>query len=162
MHLIHLIAVMLAPLMVLAGCEGFFSFESPCSVPEDAAEFSQFYGPWLNVPLPASAQNFAARCTGWMDHQEFWLQFDIAPDDLAALQTGLSSAWGEDRVVWRENGTLLDSQKGRMSRLVTDSMIARMRSYVVGVDQTFGNLIVVVNTSDPNSYRVFLYVFRSF
>lgn len=162
MRLIRWMAVMLVAAVALTGCEGLFSFESPCDVPQDAAAFSELYEPWLNVPLPASAHHFAARCSRWMDHHEFWLQFDITPDDLATLQTDLTQAWGAGRLIWQANAPLTDAQQSRMRRIVTERMIERMRSYVVGFDKHLDNLITVVDTSNPNAYRVFLYVFRSF
>jgi hypothetical protein len=153
MPLIRLIALVGAALVMLAGCEGLFSLESPCDVPQD--DFA-FYEQWLGVKLPESTTNFTARCSRWMDHHEFWMQFDIAPDNLDALQSGMP-----DRMTWQADAPLTEAQMERMRRLINSRMVDGMSSYVLGVDQ-FNNYIALANTSDPAAYRVFLYVFISF
>lgn len=153
MQLIRLIALTVAALVVLAGCEGMFSLESPCDVPQD--DFA-FYEQWLQVTLPQSTGNFNARCSRWMDHHEFWMQFEIASADLDALQSGMP-----DRMTWQADAPLTEAQMERMRRLINSRMVDGMRSHVLGVDQ-FNNYIALVDTSDPATYRVFLYVFISF
>lgn len=153
MQLIRLMALTVAALLVLAGCEGMVSLESPCDVPQD--DFA-FYEQWLQVTLPESTGNFNARCSRWMDYHEFWMQFEIAPADLDALQSGMP-----ERVTWQADAPLTEAQMERMRRLVNPRMVDGMRSYVLGVDQ-FNNYIALADTSDPAVYRVFLYVFISF
>jgi hypothetical protein len=152
MLLIRLIALAVALLMV-AGCEGMFSLSEPCVFPQgDVA----LYENWLGVKLPGSTSNFSVRCSRWMDHHQFWMQFNIAPDDLATLQAGMPST-----VTWQENVALTDAQMDRVRRLVSGQALNQMRSYVAAIGP-FNDLIAIVNTSDAQAYRVFLYVFRSF
>ncbi len=153
MQRIRLIVLMVAALAMLTGCEGMFSLGEPCEFPQDDIAF---YENWVGVKLPASATNINGRCSRWMDHHEFWIQFDIAPDDLATLQAGMPRT-----VTWQENAALTDAQMDRVRRLVSGQALNQMRSYVAAIGPS-NSMIAIVNTSDAQAYRVFLYVFRSF
>lgn len=152
MKLTRLIVVVLASLTVFAGCE-VFTLSQNCNAPQD--DFT-FYSQMLGIDLPDSTREFRAACSGFMDHQEYRMQFNIAPSDLAALQDGLSGD-----LTWAENAPLSERQLERLRQLVSARAISQMRAYVLGAD-SFNNRIVVVDTSDPQVYRVYLYVFITF
>ncbi|MFQ3659442.1 MAG: hypothetical protein SNJ54_10880 [Anaerolineae bacterium] len=152
MQSIRLIALA-AVLLMLVGCEGMFSLSEPCVFPQDDVAF---YENWLEVKLPGSTSNFSVRCSRWMDHHQFWMQFDIAPEDLAALQAGIDAA-----MTWQENTPPTQEQARRLESMLSMRALDAMRSYLLGVNN-FDSKIAVIDMSDPQAYRVFLYVFRSF
>lgn len=117
--------------------------------PQSAAE-------WMNIRLPADIAGFQMRCSGFMDHLSLDMQFTITPDQLADLQAGIPQI-----DTWQVNPPVTDEIVNSLSRLLSRQQIASIGSALYGVD-AFRNYVMLIDTSDPQVYRVYLSTFQSF
>jgi hypothetical protein len=138
-------------LLTAAGCIDFLNESTACGdQPTDIAQLGRF-------ELPPDYTNLATHCTRWMDHSTTGVSFNMPPEHLAQFQASTQ--------IEQWQSTTNTTQIERFDMLDVRRFQA-MDSYLYGEtsEQLLGSGTqqVVIDTSDPLRYTVYLTYFVSY
>lgn len=141
-------------LVVLSGCGLLSSAATPEFCLDEIAAVQDFGG----ITLPPSYQGLRVQCSALMDHHSLYARFDMAPADLEAFQAStLIDSW----TVKGENAPEFDYSFGDF---LDERGLAALDAYVYGVHVPLVPVAqqIVIDTSNPENYVVYLSAFTSF
>lgn len=146
--------LMFMVLLLVTGCGNFLDEGPGSEFCNDTEGLIKDFG---QIDLPPSATNLDIRCSRWMDHQSLNLRFEMLPEDLSAFQ---ESTLIEE---WLDKPDNAPAFTFSFSHLDSGDLEA-MPSYIYGVHAPMVPVIqqIVIDTSDPALYTVYLLAFQSY